>query len=242
MTVNGLIRFVVHGLELRDVNGQPFRVHTHLLRHVGATAARHEFGLPLDIMADILSHTRDRDGHAPEATSYYTRLPLEQRIIEQQRALDRMLDKADAAMRQIAPIDPAEEARRLLDRCDERTREVLERWHAYHPVVFGQCGRAGLCIRGTNRVLCLGCPFLVPRPEFKHRVDTYLHAYEQMANQLEISGNPGEAMEHRRLADQCRKLKHEMHLLEHAESATGATPEPAALAHPTSEAHEVTVE
>jgi hypothetical protein len=242
MTVNGLIRFVVHGLELRDVNGQPFRVHSHLLRHVGATAARHEFGLPLDIMADILSHTRDRDGHAPEATSYYTRLPLEQRIIEQQRALDRMLDKADVATRQIAPIDPAEEARRLLERCDERTREVLERWHAYHPVVFGQCGRAGLCIRGTNRVLCLGCPFLVPRPEFKHRVDTYLHAYEQMANQLEISGNPGEAMEHRRLADQCRKLKHEMHLLEQAESATGATPEPAALADATSEAHGVTVE
>jgi hypothetical protein len=242
MTVNGLIRFVVHGLELRDVNGQPFRVHSHLLRHVGATAARHEFGLPLDIMADILSHTRDRDGHAPEATSYYTRLPLEQRIIEQQRALDRMLDKADLATRQIAPIDPAEEARRLLERCDERTREVFERWHTYHPVVFGQCGRAGLCIRGTNRVLCLGCPFLVPRPEFRHRVDTYLHAYEQMANQFEISGNPGEAMEHRRLADQCRKLRHEMRLLEQAESATHPTLEPAPLEDRSVEAQGVTIE
>jgi hypothetical protein len=241
MTVNGLIRFVIDGFELRDVNGQRFRMHSHLLRHVGATAARHEFGLPLDIMADILSHTRDREGHAPEATSYYTRLPLEQRIIEQQRAVDRMLDKADAATRQIAPIDPAEEARRLLDRCDERTREVLERWHTYHPVVFGHCGRAGLCIRGTNRVLCLGCPFLVPRPEFKQRVDTYLHAYAQMAEQLEISGNPAEAMEHRRLADQCRKLRHEMRLLEQAESVTCATPGPSALAHPTSHAHGGTV-
>ena len=222
MTVNGLIRFIVHGLELRDINGKPFRVHSHLLRHVGATAARHEFGLPLDIMADILSHTRDRDGHAPEATSYYTRLPLEQRLVEQQRALDRMLDKADAAKRQIAPIDAAVEAQRILARSDERTREVLERWHTYHPVVFGHCGRAGLCVRGTNRVLCLGCPFLVPRPEFKHRVDTYLRAYEQMAEQLEVSGNPGEAMEHRRLADQCRKLRHEMCLLEQAETSTQA--------------------
>jgi hypothetical protein len=240
--VNGLIRFVVEGLEFRDLNGQPFRVHTHLLRHVGATAARHEFGLPLDIMADILNHTPDRDGHAPAATRYYTRVPLEQRIIEQQRAVDRMLDKAEAATRQIAPIDPNDEARRLLDRCDDRAREVLERWHTYHPVVFGHCGRAGLCIRGTNRVLCLGCPFLIPRPEFKHRVETYLHAYEQMAEQLDVSGNPAEAMEHRRLAHQCRKLRHEMRLLEQAESATGATPEPAALAHPTSETHEVTVE
>jgi hypothetical protein len=235
LTVNGLIRFVVHGLELRDINGKPFRVHSHLLRHVGATTARHEFGLPLDIMADILSHTRDRDGHAPEATRYYTRLPLEQRLIEQQRALDRMLDKAGAAIRQIAPIDAAEEARRLLARCDERTREVLERWHTYHPVVFGHCGRAGLCVRGTNRVLCLGCPFLVPRPEFKHRVDIYVRAYEQMAEQLEVSGNPGEAMEHRRLADQCRKLRHEMRLLEQAESSAQAGLEPCALNEPRSE-------
>jgi len=234
LTVNGLIRFVVHGLELRDINGKPFRVHSHLLRHVGATAARHEFGLPLDIMVDILSHTRDRNGDAPEATSYYTRLPLEQRLIEQQRALDRMLDKANAATRQIVPIDPAVEAQQLLARCDDRTREVLERWHTYHPVVFGHCGRAGLCVRGTNRVLCLGCPFLAPRPEFKHRVETYLRAYEQMAEQLEVSGNLGEAMEHRRLADQCRKLRHEMRLLEQAEASTPADTERVALSDPTS--------
>jgi len=81
----------------------------------------------------------------------------------------------------------------------------------------------------------------VPRPEFKHRVDTYLHAYEQMAEQLEINGNPGEAMEHRRLADQCRKLRHKMRLLEQAESARQAPLEPAALAHPTSKAYGATV-
>jgi hypothetical protein len=190
-------------------------------------------------MADILSHTRDRNGDAPEATSYYTRLPLEQRLIEQQRALDRMLDKADVAIRQIVPIDPAIEAQRLLAGCDDRTREVLERWHTYHPVVFGQCGRAGLCVRGTNRVLCLGCPFLIPRPEFKHRVDTYLRAYEQMAEQLEVSGSPGEALEHRRLADQCRKLGYEMRLLEQAEASMQTGIEQVALSDPTSIAETV---
>jgi hypothetical protein len=91
-------------------------------------------------------------------------------------------------------------------------------------------------------VLCLGCPFLVPRPEFRHRVDTYLHAYEQMANQRELSGNPGEAMEHRRLADQCRKLRHEMRLLEQAESATHPTLEPAPLEDRSVEAQGVTIE
>src|SRR6202043_2350875 len=101
-------------LEFRDLNGQPFKVSTHLLRHVGATVARHEFGLPLDLMAEILGHTLDRDGHAPPATSYYTRLPMDQRVIEQQRAIDRMLEKAEAATREIVPIDPVEEAARLI--------------------------------------------------------------------------------------------------------------------------------
>ncbi len=218
-TVNGLIRFLVDGLEFRDLNGHPFKVSTHLLRHVGATAARHEFGLPLDIMAEILGHTMDRDGHAPAATSYYTRLPLEERIIEQQRAIDHMLEKAEAATREIVAIDPAEEISRLINKSDERTRDVLERWHTYHPVVFGHCGRAGLCIRGTSRVLCLGCPFLNPRPEFMHRVETYQRAYEQMAEHLEAGGNLAEAREHQRLAQHCRTLKREMELLAQAEAS-----------------------
>jgi hypothetical protein len=75
---------------------------------------------------------------------------------------------------------------------------------------------------------------LAPRPEFKHRVETYLRAYEQMAEQLEVSGNLGEAMEHRRLADQCRKLRHEMRLLEQAEASAEAGHEQAALSDPTS--------
>jgi hypothetical protein len=214
-TVNGLIRFLVDGLEFRDLNSHPFKVSTHLLRHVGATAARHEFGLPLD----ILGHTMDRDGHAPSATSYYTRMPLEERIVEQQRAIDRMLEKAEAATREIVAIDPAEEISRLIQRSEQRTRDVLERWHTYHPVVFGHCGRAGLCVRGTSRVLCLGCPFLNPRPEFMHRVETYQRAYEQMAEHLEASGNLAEAREHQRLAQHCRTLKREMELLGRAEAS-----------------------
>ncbi len=59
-TVNGLIHFLVDGLEFRDLNGHPFKVSMHLLRHVGATAARHEFGLPLDIMAETGPHPGSR--------------------------------------------------------------------------------------------------------------------------------------------------------------------------------------
>jgi hypothetical protein len=130
-----------------------------------------------------------------------------------------MLEKADAATREIVAIEPAEEISRLINKCDERTRDVLERWHTYHPVVFGHCGRAGLCIRGTSRVLCLGCPFLNSRPEFMHRVETYQRAYEEMAEKLEASGNLAEAREHQRLAQHCRTLKREMELLAQAETS-----------------------
>ncbi len=130
-----------------------------------------------------------------------------------------MLEKADAATRQIIAIDPAEEISRLIKKSDERTREVLERWHTYHPVVFGHCGRARLCIRGTSRVLCLGCAFLNPRPEFMHRVETYQRAYEQMAEHLQAGGNVAEAREHQRLAQHCRTLKREMELLAQAEAS-----------------------
>jgi hypothetical protein len=118
----------------------------------------------------------------------------------------------------LAPIDPADELNQLLARCDEQTREVFERWHAFHPVVFGHCGRAGLCIRPTNRVLCLGCPFLNPRPEYQGRAEHYQAAYTAVAADLEGSGNPSEAREHRHLAGLCGKLIHEMELLRQAES------------------------
>jgi hypothetical protein len=54
-----------------------------------------------------------------------------------------------------------------------------------------------------------------------------------MAEQLQLSGNPGEAMEHHRLADQCRKLRHEMGLLEQAEASTQAAAEQSGLNDPT---------
>jgi hypothetical protein len=96
-----------------------------------------------------------------------------------------------------AGIDPLVEQRELLDRCNETTRAVLDRWHTYHLVVFGHCGRPGLCVRGVNRVNCLGCPFLNPRPENRHKVETWRRAYLDLAQQLEGSGNASEPREHR---------------------------------------------
>jgi hypothetical protein len=50
------------------------------------------------------------------------------------------------------------------------------------------------------------------------RAEHYQAAYTAMAADLEGSGNPSEAREHRHLAGLCGKLIHEMELLRQAES------------------------
>src|SRR5688572_24622984 len=51
---------------------------------------------------------------------------------------------------------------------------LLERYGGLYPVSFGHCGYPGLCVRGTARDFCIGCPFLVRRPEYVDRVDVLL--------------------------------------------------------------------
>jgi len=74
-TVNRLMWLVLNNIELRDATGEPFDVTSHLLRHVGITVARHDFGVPLEVAAEMLHHTRNTDGTAPPATLYYSKLP-----------------------------------------------------------------------------------------------------------------------------------------------------------------------
>jgi hypothetical protein len=158
----------------------------------------------------------------PEATEYYTLMPQQQRLELHQQFLVRLRERA--LERPDTGIDPLVEQRELIARCDETTRAVLDRWHTYHPVVFGHCGRAGLCVRGVNRVNCLGCPYLNPRPEHRAKVQTWHRAYLDLAKQLEASGNASEAREHRYLASECSRLMGVMDLLERAEADAGWQP------------------
>jgi hypothetical protein len=215
---NALLQFMTEGIRFRDRFGRPFEVTSHLLRHVAATVARQDYGLPAEAVAQVLHH-RHAPGEVPEATAYYSRLPEDRWVEQHQIALRAWLDDVRLASRALVPIDAAQELRELLARCDARAREVLERWHTYHPVAFGLCGWPGLCVRGTVRVLCLGCPHLIPRPERKAHVATWERAYAAQAATLEASGNLAEAREHHRLAAHCAQLRHEMDLL--AEAARG---------------------
>lgn len=211
---NALIKFVLDGIQFRDSSGEPFDVTVHVLRHVGATAARQDYGVPGQVMADVLAH-RHPDGQTDESTAYYTLKPRERSVREQHDALMRFMDDVERSVS--VPADPTMELQQLLARYDQETRELVSRWHTWHPVVFGLCGRPGLCVRGTVRSLCLGCQHLILRPECKGAAVLWKEAYETMAEGFERDGNAGEALEHRDLAYRCAFVLHEMELLEQAE-------------------------
>jgi hypothetical protein len=175
-----LIRFILHGLEFRTKQGEPFMVSTHLLRHVMATAARQEHEVPAEAVAYVLHHKQV--GLAiPEATQYYSQQTQEQQL----QALAEFLETVEDQATSIVLSMPDE---RTLSQMDDDLRDVFERWHTLLETAFGFCGRAGLCPRGHNRSLCLGCPHLVPNPDKRPEAIKWRAAYAKQAEDLERDG------------------------------------------------------
>jgi hypothetical protein len=222
--VNNLIRLVLHGVVLVDRSGERIDVTSHLLRHAAATVQRQQYGVPLEILAEAMGHTLDADGHAPEATRYYSQMTDTQKAEIRHEAIVAIMDDARLAVRVIEPEEEAQRINKLMEEADERTREVLERYGGLHPVTFGHCGYPGLCVRGTARALCLGCPFLVRRPEYLERVEFVLDGYVKAADAHECMGDLAGARERHRMVAELRQLRHEMLLLGEAERHGGWTP------------------
>src|SRR5438128_12622322 len=128
-----------------------------------------------------------------------------------------IMDGARLAVRVIQPDEEAHRIQRLMTEADEHTRAVLERYGGLHPVTFGHCGYPGLCVRGTARAFCIGCPFLVRRPEYLDRVDFLLDGYMKAADTHDRMGDIAGARERNRLIAELEQLRHEMLLLAEAE-------------------------
>ena len=223
-TVNSLIRLVLHGVVLVDRSGERIDVTSHLLRHAAATVQRQQYGVPLEVLAEAMGHTLGADGQAPEATRYYSQMTDTQKAEIRHDAILAITDDARLALRIIEPEDEAKRIERLMAEADERTREVLERYGGLHPVTFGHCGYPGLCVRGTARAFCIGCPFLVRRPEYLDRVEFVLDGYMKAAEAHERMGDLAGARERQRLIAELRQLQQEMLLLAEAERHGTWTP------------------
>ncbi len=202
---------------LLDRSGERIDVTSHLLRHAAATVQRQQYGVPLEVLAEAMGHTLATDGQAPEATRYYSQMTDIQKAEIRHHTIVAMMDDARHAVRVIHPEEETKRITRLMEEADERTREVLERYGGLHPVTFGHCGYPGLCVRGTARALCLGCPFLVRRPEYLDRVEFVLDGYVKAADAHERMGDLAGARERHRMVAELRQLRQEMLLLGEAE-------------------------
>jgi hypothetical protein len=193
--VQVLMRFVLHGLELYTARGKPIHISTHVLRHVMATHARHFRHVPPEAIAYFFLHHRLRDltgrePSLPEITEYYTLMTEEQRFAIIRADLDEQ-EEMDHALLQAASTP------RDLEQMNEDLRIIFEIWHALHPTALGYCGCPGLCPRGNDRALCLGCSYLVTDPERLGAALSWRASYAKQAELLEAQGNHIDAQQAR---------------------------------------------
>jgi hypothetical protein len=101
--VNGLIRFVLDGIELVDRTGARIDVTSHMLRHAAAMVQHHQYGVPLEALAEAMGHTLTASGEAPEATRYYSQMTENQKAEIRHDTILAIMDDARLAVRVIDP-------------------------------------------------------------------------------------------------------------------------------------------
>src|SRR5260370_29190314 len=130
----------------------------HLPGGSGSSTTRVKFSVQDFFLHHRLKELDFRVPSPAEISTYYFQMTEEQRFagirsdLDEQEELDRVLLRSMPAPRD-------------LEQMNEDLRAVYEQWHALHPTALGNCGCPGLCPRGNDRALCLGCSYLVTDPE-----------------------------------------------------------------------------
>ncbi len=182
-----LLRFILHGLEFFTAKGERILISAHLLRHVMATDAKQYRHVPAEAIAHFFLHHRMKLSHNPFASTsivsdYYFQMTEEQRLATIREYLVEQ-EEHDAAL-VLATL-----SQRDLERKNEDLQAVYERWHALHPTALGNCGCPGLCPRGNDRSLCLGCPYHVEDPEKLGAALSWQESYAKQAALFEAQGH-----------------------------------------------------
>lgn len=220
--VQVLLRFVLHGLELTTMQGEPIRVTAHLLRHVMATDARQYRHVPAETIAHFFLHHRLRAslGRSPspsEVSNYYFQMTEAERLAIIREDLDEQ-EEMDSRLVLTVPTT------RDLEQMNEDLRAAYDQWQSLHPTAFGYCGCPGLCPRGYNRSLCIGCPFLITDPTKLGAALAWRESYARQAENLDAQCNYIDARQARIVVQQLDDLVNVMHLQMQAEADGGYVP------------------
>src|SRR5258708_5489546 len=113
---------------------------------------------------------------------------------------------------------------RDLEQKNADLQAVYDVWHALHPTIFGNCGCPGLCPRGMDRALCLGCGYHVEDPEKLGAALVWRGAYAEQARLLEAQGNAIDARQARIKVQQLDHLINVMRIQLNAETGDDRAP------------------
>jgi hypothetical protein len=210
-----LVRLAIHGIEMYTADGTPIRVVPHLLRHVMATAARHEYQVPVEAVAAALHH-KPVEAEASAMTRYYSQMLEDDHIAH--------LHAFQLAVREQAEVELRVPDEATLAALDEKTQTAFKHWRALNPVPFGFCGHPGLCIRGDQSNLCIGCHALVPEPERIEQAHHWEKQYVSYASLLRDAESIPEAYEMEEQVWQLRDLINVMQLQQQAIDAESYIP------------------
>ena len=191
-----LLRFLFHGLTLTTRAGEPIRIAPHLLRHVLATHARTALNIPAEAIAYLLHHRVRLEGSSrtltiPEATAYYSRLPVAQ-LLALLFEIQPQLSPEQGHSYLQAPSP------QTLEHMDEALRKQFERCGMIGPTVLGFCS-AGTCVRPDNRGICAHCPYLVPHYSNLPKAKTWRRLYVLQAKLHDDQGHAVDAEQARRM-------------------------------------------
>ncbi|HEU5382930.1 MAG TPA: hypothetical protein VFV38_46575, partial [Ktedonobacteraceae bacterium] len=173
--------------------------------------------VPPEVIAHFFLHHRlksltGREPSPSEISEYYTLMPEQQRFAAIGTDLDEQ-EEMDRALLYSAP------SLRDLEQMNEDLRLVYEQWQTLHPTAFGNCGCPGLCPRGTDRSLCLGCSYHVEDSEKLGAVLVWRASYAKQAELLELQGNLIDARQARIKVQQLDDMINVMHMQQSEETA-----------------------
>jgi hypothetical protein len=153
--------------------------------------------VPAEAIAYLLHHRVTIEGSSralsiPEATAYYSRMPVEHLLALLFDAQSHLAPHQIPSYLQ-APLPST------IEQMDEALRKVYEQWGLIGPTALGYCS-AGLCVRPNNRALCLDCRFLVPHYSNLHNARIWRRLYLLQAKIHDEQGHFVDAEEARRMA------------------------------------------
>jgi hypothetical protein len=187
------IRFLLHGMVFRSLDGTLIQLSSHLLRHAFATTMA-DLKVPIDVIAQIL-HQRDKT-----VTQYYAR-PTATQVLNA------------AEMMFVDRIDVAAEAVRSPEEIGRMLKEAEGKVGALTEVFGGTCVIANMC---PAKFACVGCAGNAPDPSKRYQIEQKKAWADQQLRYAVREKLAGEERTLKQLIADCKLMMQEMDLIEAA--------------------------